>query len=1136
MEGSRHNPNGAGGHHDDAAGRKTHNALRSMMDDLGHGRMEDLAQDDDRLTRGDRMLGAAPAKPKPNASNVWQSAVQGNVFEDSDARDWQDLDPIADGRLHAVRRDARAGGGNGPRGLGMVQVAQSNGHHGAQTHFGNSTRGSPYDPQNPQRRGGSRSIGRGHSTPIGRGHSTPIGRGGPTNPGRGGSSHLGRGGHHQSPGYGSDQVSPLGILVPPGAQVFTFRTSGSVSSTPQPTPPPSQPIQLRSGGSAPVTSCGPAQPQRNGATIFDAPSGPSTLNNNQKRSASHQEGSNPIFSSASVAGVTTRPPLSSSETNANTNTPSHKRLKAALPHLRSASVRPEAIASGSASYAGATQPSRSAHTRTHPSDTGKLPRSTPKPQSQPDVNILFESTVEIRSAQRDADGTIPDSGKVLLYIHPGHDGWMIWELQGNNGFITRDDVRAFFPVMPMGSSVIFRRRLPDKPQVAYTHNLLFPSMIAAQELQHLIEDGQKRMNDINGPWFQQGPLKVERLGLVDVYTLLEFNQASGSTQTTVQTSTAYNNQANPQAIQEATRGTHGAQRANHNEVQRDSTVPPHKRTVNNTAPVQASETIEGNSVPASQSTHIGTSGAQEDSSSSLIDMTSPMPTKLIEVEAEGKGKRPASEDLRDLSYETSLTSARVEPASKQPSPEANGGPSNQSLRPNMDVAKQVEPIDANASKYDNQDQHSFSRPGSASGTNHLNATFSGRNDTSQNDDDHIDDQDTTSETEELDSKPEQNTELGLAPSHNTIKVNDVKRKLPIRYLSSASKNLVMGMTHDKYIGMKESVKGLWNACVQMDMFPERRLETATLLSTWQALYQNAAFRGFNDDDKLNTVAFVYDKVYRGLASNRITYSIYELIELCHRNNSSSDDHLTRTLNEKAYKGYQATTNSTVANTQSLTPSTPAAGRAVASASPASVKEPSRLTPPPDVSQPMEQQCAVESTSAFIDNPDHSSSPVTPTPSASSETNTLGQKADNTEKAIKQEDQEPVIKVEPHPEFSSFASQVPVNGANWMSQTPAKQAKMVSVAIPQTPSPLTSTQNSQVPGNRTGSQGPGSVPPHMRGIRQNLDSDEMTSSTLDTLAELDTEPKGVWTDKTEKAKMMLKMDDLARDLEGFKISK
>ncbi|KAK7946842.1 uncharacterized protein PG986_011163 [Apiospora aurea] len=1051
MEGSRENPNGAGGHHDDAASRKTQNALRSMANDLGAQRLEDLAQDDDRLSRGGRMRATgAPAKPKPLADNNWQNAVQSNLFEDSDAKEWQDLDSIADGRLHAERRDARARGGNGPLGLGMVQAAQSNG--GAQNYFANPARGSQYDPRNPQRRGGARRLARG--SPI------HLGSGGPTHSGRGGSTNSGRG-HHHGPDYSSGQVSRLGIVVPPGAQVFTFENSRSVAPTSQPAPPPSQPIQLRLGGSAPLPSgiSAQPQPQRNEPTIFDAPHGTSTLNNNQKRSASHQEGSNTLFSRASVAGVATPLTLSSSQTDGSTNTPSHKRLKETLPHLRPASVRPEAIASGSAPYAGVTEPPQNLLSQRHPGDPGKLPRSTLK--SQPDVDVLFESKVDIKCAQRDTDGTIPDSGKVLLYMHPGCRGWMIWELQGNNGFITRDDVRAFFPAMPLGSSVIFRRRLPDEHnKVAYTHNLVFPSRVAAQELPHLIEEGQKRMNHINRPWFQQGPLKVERLGLVDAYTLLEVNRTSGSTQSIVQLSTGYN-QANSQAVQQATRGLTGAQSANHNEDHGDDTIPPHKRSVKNIAPVQASENIEGNSLVASRSTQNGTSRTQEDSASSLIDtmsptkenpldggvQASPMLTKLIEIEAEDKGKRPASEDLRDLTYKTSLLSTSAEPVGKQPFLEANGGASKPSSRPNPDVAKQVDHIDANTPKHDTLDQQLFSRPEGASGTNYINATSSGENDASQNDNDHTDNQGTSSKTNELGNEPEQDTGLVQVPTHNTIKINDVKGKLPIRNLSSASKDLVMGMTRAKYVGMIDSVKGLWNACVQMDMFSERRLENATLLATWQALYQNPAFRRFNGDDKLSTVAFVYDKYTR-----------------------------KRSIIDALHPYFHAFSWSGCSLAFACT--TQGAGQ---------------IDPSPDLSQPREQQVAVESNPAFVDTPDHSSSPITPALSASSEANTLGQNAHNTKMAIKQEDREPAIKAEPQLHASSSASQVSRIGANWKSQTPAKQEEMVSVARPPTPSPLTPIPNSQVPGNRTGSQGPSSVFPHMRGMRQNLGSAGLSGS-------------------------------------------
>ncbi|KAK6839892.1 hypothetical protein PG987_005758 [Apiospora arundinis] len=47
MEGSNENPNGAGDHQNDAT-RRAEAARRSMMEDLGLGRLEDCARDDGR--------------------------------------------------------------------------------------------------------------------------------------------------------------------------------------------------------------------------------------------------------------------------------------------------------------------------------------------------------------------------------------------------------------------------------------------------------------------------------------------------------------------------------------------------------------------------------------------------------------------------------------------------------------------------------------------------------------------------------------------------------------------------------------------------------------------------------------------------------------------------------------------------------------------------------------------------------------------------------------------------------------------------------------------------------------------------------------------------------------------------------
>ncbi|KAH8671450.1 hypothetical protein BX600DRAFT_548425 [Xylariales sp. PMI_506] len=86
----------------------------AMMNDLGIGRLEDLARDDegDRQHRDFRQLGDARISPSTATqtpanvvANPWMSAVAAGAFNDDDAHGVAGLDSIANGRLHAQRRD-----------------------------------------------------------------------------------------------------------------------------------------------------------------------------------------------------------------------------------------------------------------------------------------------------------------------------------------------------------------------------------------------------------------------------------------------------------------------------------------------------------------------------------------------------------------------------------------------------------------------------------------------------------------------------------------------------------------------------------------------------------------------------------------------------------------------------------------------------------------------------------------------------------------------------------------------------------------------------------------------------------------------------------------------------------------------
>lgn len=923
--------------------------------------------------------------------------------------------------------------------------------------------------------------------------------------------------HHQPSNYGSgqtDQVSKLGIVVPPGASVFTFENSKSAPTLPHSTPNP------------------PLPPK--GTTMFDAPSASSALNSNQKRSANHQAGSNPLhiqarsstlFSAASVVGSTSHEPLSSGQMSGNANGPSHKRVKATLPHLRPASGQPGPVPSGPTPDSGVRQPSQDGQKQEHPSGNIQLDRQSPHPQQSSDV--IFASDVGIKMAAANEDGTTPTSGKVFLYRHPTIDGWVIWELQRNNGFVTRDDVRVFTDTFGIGSNKVLRRKAEDQNPPIITNNLLFPSMAAAEELSRLIVENKKLMDLINAPRFEEQNFKAQKIGGVDFWALRELRPMPKSVQKADQPLNKGNSPRDSQVVPEA---TNAAPSHKQGDDQMDKTIPPHKRSAKKALPIQNSETNELKSSASSHPTQTGTSGLphQENSRSSLVDMTLPLnedaitrepqapsiPTRLIKIEADDKGKRPASEDLRDLTYDSTSSSARAEPANKYHSPEATRGLFQQSSRSSLNAAKPIDCTDAKASLSNTLSQQPGARFGHNPDTDYLDNHFGSENDAVQKAIDPIDDHNTTAEISKPDSnlshETEQSAEVVLAPVPKTtrIQLHDVERMLPVRALSSASKSLMMGMTKGKYHGMIESAKGLCEACVEMELFPDRQIENATLLATWQALYQNPTFQSFSDDDKLNTVAVVYEKVFRGVTDSRMIYTIDQLLDLNGERSGSpnSDVHAFNAMvEEENYMAPRVITPSAPYDRQNiirvaektaqyLKPPAPADDQAVTSPSPLNLPDthnnPDRLTPPPDHSETREQQqVAGPLNPVFNDRPVQSPPLGTSAVSASGEVNTLGQKPNITRKAIEQDVQALPIKMDLQPEASSFPPQVPGDDASQQSQTPAKQEQTSfthHLQTPsQTPSPLTPTQSSQVTSSRTGSQGLRNVLSNTRGIKHNL---------------------------------------------------
>ncbi|ORY69019.1 uncharacterized protein BCR38DRAFT_482495 [Pseudomassariella vexata] len=187
--------------------------LDAMMDDLGDGRMEDLARDNRRDRHFDPILKSTTKSVASNGgpktenlgAQMWQNAVAENLFHDDDALGVQGLDSIADGNLHRLRREQ-----SGPARGGFGAGSSRGGFHGSGSlpGFGRGRgelrhqidrmlKNTVYDPANPN-------AGRGRAPRL-----CPNSE------------------RSNEPSFG---VTSLGGLPPPGAMVKRWKPGRGVSN------------------------------------------------------------------------------------------------------------------------------------------------------------------------------------------------------------------------------------------------------------------------------------------------------------------------------------------------------------------------------------------------------------------------------------------------------------------------------------------------------------------------------------------------------------------------------------------------------------------------------------------------------------------------------------------------------------------------------------------------------------------------------------------------------------------------------------------------------------------------------------------------------------------------------------------
>ncbi|KAI0134370.1 hypothetical protein BJ170DRAFT_591349 [Xylariales sp. AK1849] len=544
----------------------------AMMDDLGNNRMEEFAKDDPRGPRlgsfhhpissrhGPEYTASAqvPRTINPDA-NAWAAAVAAGAFQDDDARGVGGLDNIADGRLHAIRREQQQsarggfGGGGGRGGYNNADITAQ---------IRKATRSSEsYDPAHRQPYAPIRgNRGRRRFTPMNDTyHLTDLG--GLLPPGaetrrwannqQGGTSCLNavRTPSPDQPRFASaihpepeaQGTRPYQPRPAPVSRPITTNTiaTNQPETTESQLAPPRAPVS--SVNTATASAAAHLQHSKEQASAT-APTIPSHL-----RSTSHQDGAGTRVpphmrnTSQQSTAATAVPPNQRTSATIRSETPTislHMRAASPTP-ITSSTVPPHMRRTPSISALAVAQPAKppqatsqvcaasSATTNARSSQVvlKASPNSVNTEGSQPDLRIHFAADVAVGRMTTYGD-TEYDPGRTFLYDYPNRQV-VIWELRMEDGHVIRDDVRVIEDIWSLGSTAIVRRKDSPTDKIRTTP-FRANSMAMVDRLRGEIKLQQSRLAASRDPIYPFTDSQDRKGIRINVSTLLPLAEAGRS--------------------------------------------------------------------------------------------------------------------------------------------------------------------------------------------------------------------------------------------------------------------------------------------------------------------------------------------------------------------------------------------------------------------------------------------------------------------------------------------------------------------------------------------------------------------------------------------------------------------------------
>ncbi|KAH8202965.1 hypothetical protein TruAng_002911 [Truncatella angustata] len=174
--------------------------------------------------------------------------------------------------------------------------------------------------------------------------------------------------------------------------------------------------------------------------------------------------------------------------------------------------------------------------------TGPAPQSAPVSLDSAQPTLFFEAKIRAARTVKSSGNVKVFSGKMYVYQYPGRNA-AIWELRWSDGFVIREDFRAFVPPMSNGSRLMVRRQ--DHPgQILRTTQIRVDTAALGAEFSQICKALKPRFESSDVPWYpfteeQGNPADYDSIDLTTLLPLAgssEYNKTvtdkSVSTQST----------------------------------------------------------------------------------------------------------------------------------------------------------------------------------------------------------------------------------------------------------------------------------------------------------------------------------------------------------------------------------------------------------------------------------------------------------------------------------------------------------------------------------------------------------------------------------------------------------------------------